>query len=356
MNHIAEICVSTPEELKEAMCLSKYCFWRKSVISIPYNYGTERIRRGIREFYSDFGYCFAGTQLEEYSTDISTELGKGYNVNITAVFNTYIEDLIYLGAEIAEILKHELLNSEDPYEKIKKFDEFIKESVQLKSSNKIGKYLTYILSKNSTKLYQTVSEIAILTLSQMGVKTLLIYGKAYEMHSWKSHVWNAVKIHGAWVHVDFGYSISSMFLPNSMSLLEEKSFVATHLWNHEVYNDTSMELEWQKTYPRYKASIRADEKTIALNGVNILLEEPLMIYRNNRLWIDLLSLIRILGGFLLVDPDSGFTNIYLNNCKKTLKTRMEQYKNRFFETNILDNFCSYSQDGMNIEINIYFGN
>lgn len=67
---------------------------------------------------------------------------------------------------------------------------------------------------------------------------------------------------GAWVHVDFGYSISSMFLPNSMSLLEEKSFVATHLWNHEAYNDTSMELAWQKTYPRYKASIRADEKTI----------------------------------------------------------------------------------------------
>lgn len=57
------------------------------------------------------------------------------------------------------------------------------------------------------------------------------------------------------------------------------------------------------------------KETIVLNGVSILLEEPLMIYRNNRLWIDLLSLIRILGGFLLVDSDSGFTNIYLNNCK-----------------------------------------
>lgn len=49
MNHIVEICVSTPEELKEAMSLSKYCFWRKSVISIHYNYGVEKIRREIRE-------------------------------------------------------------------------------------------------------------------------------------------------------------------------------------------------------------------------------------------------------------------------------------------------------------------
>ena len=48
MNHIVEICVSTPEELKEAMSLSKYCFWRKSVISIHYNYGVEKIRREIR--------------------------------------------------------------------------------------------------------------------------------------------------------------------------------------------------------------------------------------------------------------------------------------------------------------------
>ena len=71
MNHIVEICVSTPEELKKAMSLSKYCFWRKSVISIQYNYGVEKIRREIREIDSDFGYCFAGTQLEEYSTDIS---------------------------------------------------------------------------------------------------------------------------------------------------------------------------------------------------------------------------------------------------------------------------------------------
>lgn len=356
MNHIVEICVSTPEELKEAMSLSKYCFWRKSVISIQYNYGVEKIRREIREIDSDFSYCFAGTQLEEYSTDISTELGKGYNVGITSIFNADVEDLIYLGSEIAEILNQEILNSEDPYEKIKKFDEFIKESFQLKSPNKIGRYLANILSKNSAKLYQTVSAIATLTLSQMGIKTLLIYGKAHEIHSWKPHVWNAVKIHGAWVHVDFGYSISSMFLPNSMSLLEEKSFVATHLWNHEAYNDTSMELAWQKTYPRYKASIRADEKTIVLNGVSILLEEPLMIYRNNRLWIDLLSLIRILGGFLLVDSDSGFTNIYLNNCKKPLKTRMEQYKNRFFDIKILDDFCSCFHDGINIEIDIYFGN
>lgn len=43
MNHIMEICVSTPEELKEAMSLSKYCFWRKSVISIHYNYGVEKL-------------------------------------------------------------------------------------------------------------------------------------------------------------------------------------------------------------------------------------------------------------------------------------------------------------------------
>ena len=137
MNHIVEICVSTPEELKEAMSLSKYCFWRKSVISIHYNYGVEKIRREIREIDSDFGYCFSGTQLEEYSTDISTELGKGYNVGITSIFNADVEDLIYLGSEIAEILNQEILNSEDPYEKIKKFDEFIKESFQLKSPNKI---------------------------------------------------------------------------------------------------------------------------------------------------------------------------------------------------------------------------
>ena len=38
-------------------------------------------------------------------------------------------------------------------------------------------------SKNSAKLYQTVSAIATLTLSQMGIKTLLIYGKAHEIHS-----------------------------------------------------------------------------------------------------------------------------------------------------------------------------
>ncbi len=94
MNHIVEICVSTPEELKEAMSLSKYCFWRKSVISIHYNYGVEKIRHEIREIDSDFGYCFSGTQLEEYSTDISTELGKGYNVGITSIFNADVEDLL----------------------------------------------------------------------------------------------------------------------------------------------------------------------------------------------------------------------------------------------------------------------
>ena len=43
MNHIVEICVSTPEELKKAMSLSKYCFWRKSVISIQYNYGVKKL-------------------------------------------------------------------------------------------------------------------------------------------------------------------------------------------------------------------------------------------------------------------------------------------------------------------------
>lgn len=57
-----------------------------------------------------------------------------------------------------------------------------------------------------------------------------------------------------------------------------------------------------------------------------------------------------------MDSDSGFTNIYLNNCKKSLKTKMEQYKNRFFDIKILDDFCSCFHDGMNIEIDIYFGN
>lgn len=178
-------------------------FWRKSVISIQYNYGVEKIRREIREIYSDLGYCFAGTQLEEYSTDISTELGKGYNVGITSIFNADVEDLIYLGSEIAEILNQEILNSEDPYEKIKKFDEFIKESFQLKSPNKIGRYLANILSKNSAKLYQTVSAIASLTALSDGYQNSFVYGKAHEIHSWKPHVWNAVKIHGAWVHVRF---------------------------------------------------------------------------------------------------------------------------------------------------------
>lgn len=46
----------------------------------------KKLESEIREIDGDFGYCFSGTQLEEYSTDISTELGKGYNVGITSMF------------------------------------------------------------------------------------------------------------------------------------------------------------------------------------------------------------------------------------------------------------------------------
>ena len=79
-------------------------FWRKSVISIHYNYGVEKLDVRFEKSIAILVIVFLARSLKNIQLIYLQNWEKGYNVGITSIFNADVEDLIYLGSEIAEIL------------------------------------------------------------------------------------------------------------------------------------------------------------------------------------------------------------------------------------------------------------
>ena len=365
MNNIVEMRVSTPRQFIDAIRLSQNAFLRKAVISVQ-NSGSSfaepsqlvhEIQYGISRMYSNLGGHFANAQISGYSFGMTVDpFGRYCLTNLKVqYFNNEKElnDLICVTAEIAELLNKKVRDSENEFEKVKVFDRWVRTNFEYKDNSRIGDHKAIELLKSRGGVCQAIAATAVLVLSYMGVKVLYVSGEGKGSNGWGAHAWNAVKINDKWIHVDFTFSINSVHLPNTKSVLEYKAFRATHLWDLKEYGVKSLNSKWGNAYSSRKCKLLLSENDseCLIDGVNVVFEKPLMVFRNDKTKIDLIGLIRILGGGVELMPATGLLNICINNKRISIKNGFSLFGDGYFDISVLDAFCkSYWNDESNLVI------
>ncbi len=74
-----------------------------------------------------------------------------------------------------------------------------------------------------------------------------------------------------------------------------------------------------------------------INGVVVRFESTLLIRKKNKIFVDIASIVRLLGGGVEVIPDTGSINICVCNKRIVLKGVLKDLYDGYFNQNILSN-------------------
>lgn len=349
MNQIVEMNVSTPEQFIRAIRLSQNVFKNQTVINVM-NHGEtfsraseliSDIQYGVTSLYKNSAGSFAGAQLSQFSIQmISDPFGRFSKLLINARYfssSKELNDLICVSAEIAGLLNRKVKNHGDEIEKIYLFDRWVRNNFEYKNTRQIEDHTAIALLKNRSGVCQAIAAIAVLVLSYMGVKVLYVTGEGKGSGGWEPHAWNAVKINGRWMYVDFTFSMNSLRLPSTKSGIEEKFFVKTHRWDKKEYSDRSMDSKWKSICWKKEDGINIDVKAdnCRINGVEVRFSSKLLINDGNRILVDLVSIIRLLGGGIELIPRTGTINVCVFSKRIVLKGAFKYFHDGYFDQTVL---------------------
>lgn len=350
MNQIVEMNVSTPEQFIKAIRLSQNVFEDQTVINVTNSEEsfaraselTADIRYGVTSLYRSTAGSFAGAQLSQFSIQmISDPFGKFSKLLVNARYfsnSKELNDLICVSAEIARLLNKKVRNHGDELEKIYLFDRWVRNTFEYKDTSQIKDHTAIELLKNRSGVCQAIAAIAVLVLSYMGVKVLYVAGAGKGSGGWGSHAWNSVKINGRWIHVDFTFSMNSFRLPSTKSGIEEQFFVKTHRWDTKEYSNRSMDSKWKSIFWKKEESINVDVEadSCRINGVEVRFSSKLLIKDDNKVLVDLASIVRLLGGGIEIIPKTGTINVCVNNKRYVFRGACKHLYGGYFDRYLLD--------------------
>ena len=349
MNQIIEMNVSTPEQFIRAVRLSQNVFENLTVINVM-NRGesfaraselTSDIQYGVTSLYKNTVGSFAGAQLSQFSIQmVSDPYGRFSKLLINARYFSSpkeFNDLICVAGEIAGLLYKKVRNRSDDLEKIYTFDRWVRQNFEYKSTSQIEDHTAINLLKSRSGVCQAIAAIAVLVLSYMGVKVLYVSGEGKGNDGWGPHAWNTAFVNGQWIHMDFTFSMNSLRLPCTKSVVEEKFFVKTHRWDKKEYSSRSMASKWESICWNKEngVNIIVNAESCRINGVEVKFSSKLLVKDGNRILVDLVSIIRLMGGGIELIPDTGTINVCVCNKRIILKGAMNHFHDGFFDQIVL---------------------
>ena len=347
---IIVINLSTPEQFIRAVRLSQNVFENQTVINVI-NRGesfaraselTSDIQYGVTSLYKNTVGSFAGAQLSQFSIQmVSDPFGRFSKLLINARYFSNpkeLNDLICVSAEIADLLNKKVRNCSDDLEKIYIFDRWVRKNFEYKSTSQIEDHIAINLLKSRSGVCQAIAAIAVLVLSYMGVKVLYISGEGKGNGEWGPHAWNSAFVNGQWIHMDFTFSMNSLRLPCTKSVIEKKFFVGTHRWDKKEYSSHSMASKWKNICLNREngVNIIVNTESCRINGVEVKFSSKLLVKDGTRLLVDLISIIRLMGGGVELIPNTGTINVCVCNKRIILKGAMKHFHDGFFDLIVLD--------------------
>lgn len=350
MNQIIEMNVSTPEQFIRAVRLSQNVFENLTVINVM-NRGesfaraselTSDIQYGVTSLYKNTVGSFAEAQLSQFSIQmVSDPFGRFSKLLINArYFNSPKEfnDLICVAGEIAGLLNKKVRNRSDDLEKIYIFDRWVRQNFKYKSTSQIEDHTAINLLKTRSGVCQAIAAIAVLVLSYMGVKVLYVSGEGKGNAGWGPHAWNTAFVNGQWIHMDFTFSMNSLRLPCTKSVIEEKFFVKNHRWDKKEYSSRSMDSKWKSICWNKEngVNIIINAESCRINGVEVKFSSKLLVKDGNRILVDLASIIRLMGGGIELIPNTSTINVCVCNKRIILKGAMKHFHDGLFDLIVLD--------------------
>lgn len=347
MNEVTEMSVSTPEQLIKAIRLSQNIFAEYSLIKVM-NRGESfaravelipDIQLGVTSLYKNTTGSFAAAQLSEYSMQLITDPFGGFSrviVNSRYFSNPKeLNDLVCVCAEIAELLNRKARDPNNILEKIMLFDRWVSRNFEYKNTSQVGDHTAIGLLKNRSGVCQAIAAIAVLVLSYMGVKVLYVSGEGKGNAGWGPHAWNAVKLNGHWIHVDFTFSMNALRLPCTKSGIEEKMFRLVHQWDVDEFCNRSMDSKWKNIYGHSVKHIDVKDNNCRIDDVDVQFEKPLVIKNGDKELVDIAGLVRLLGGGVEIIPQTGIVNICVCNKRYEIKNALERYYHGYFDRAVL---------------------
>ena len=304
---------------------------------------TSDIQYGVTSLYKNTVGSFAGAQLSQFSIQmVSDPFGRFSKLLINARYFSSpkeFNDLICVSAEIAGLLNKKVRNRSDDLEKIHIFDRWVRKSFEYESTSQMEDHTAINLLKSRRGVCQAIAAIAVLVLSYMGVKVLYVSGEGKGKRGWGPHAWNSAYINGQWIHMDFTFSMNLLRLPCTTSGIKEKFFVKTHRWDKKEYSSRSMDSKWKSIcWNKEKGvNIIVNAESCRINGVEVKFSSKLLVKDGNRIFVDLVSIIRLMGGGVELIPATGTINVCVCNKRIILKGALKFFYNGFFDLIVLDN-------------------
>ena len=347
MNEVAEMSVSTPKQFLRAIRLSQNVFTEHSVINVM-NPGESfaktaelipEIQLGVTSLYNNTTGSFAAAQLSGYSMQLITDpFGRFSKVTVNSGYFSSpkeLNDFICVCAEIAELLNRKVRDPNNTLDKIILFDRWVSKNFEYKNTSQVGDHTAIELLKKRSGVCQAIAAIAVLVLSYMGVKVLYVSGEGKGNAGWGPHAWNAVKMNKHWIHVDFTFSMNSLRLPCTKYGIEEKIFRLVHRWDYDEFCEHSMDSKWKNIYGHSAKHLEVKDNNCRIDDVDVRFREPLVIKDGDNELVDIVGIVRILGGGIEIIPKTGVVNICVCNKRYVIKNALENYHNGYFDRAIL---------------------
>ena len=261
-----------------------------------------QVQGGVQESFQLTGGTFAHAQLSRYSMNmLSDPFGRYCLAFIRAGYlctGKEQNDLICYAAEIGELLRQKTACCQSDYEKVLVFDRWTKTHFHYKNRNLAEDHCAVHLLQSREGVCQALAALALKVLPFMGIRTMYVAGEGRGNQGWGGHAWNVVRLNHRWVHVDFTFSLHSFWLPSTHTSPETAMFRRFHRWDSDLYGEPSLNarLSRQEELISGELVLIPGSKSGFLRGVQVKTEAPLLKRENGRQWVDIMTIVRMLGG------------------------------------------------------------
>lgn len=317
VDKFVKMSVDTGKQYLDALMIAQNAFYNRAEITV-YNKNqsfsspetlVENIKEGAKVMFVEGGERFSNAQLSGYSLQMKVDpFGRYCKVDLKPQYmctEKQFNDFTCCSAEIGELLNKKASRCKTTYEKILVFDKWVKSHFSYQDKHEITDHSAIHLLQSRSGVCQAIAALAVKVLPFMGIETVYISGMGKGNQEWGRHSWNAVRIGNVWVHVDFTFSLNSLVLPSTKTELEAKKFQLSHRWDLKKYSKDVLfrKCECQNTLQHGEIKFIYNSKIGVLQGVQIESRSPVIMKKGNRQTVDILELIRLLGGACELVPN-----------------------------------------------------
>ena len=193
-----------------------------------------------------------------------------------------------------------------------------------KNTGEVHDHSSASLLRTGGGVCQAIAVLAATILQFTKYGGLNVTGEGFNGKSWGPHMWNAVKMDsGKWIFVDFTFGLNNILsLPSTMTPASEERFWQTHRYDKKAFSQETLNkaLKEAKKIGSAQLSLGINKGSFFINGEQFSIDNgtPMLGKSDDgTFWIDLRSIVNMLGGSLERIPGRDILSMYVPN--KTLR-------------------------------------